>query len=157
MWRSGFESLWENQMDHRKSAKKKRHQLGMAFGTAMSRLRKKILFSLVQKCREDVCFRCSLRIESVDQFSIEHKQSWLDVDAKLFWDMDNIAFSHITCNVKAARKTRKWKSAPEKWHGQYLYRKNDPKRYLRILMMKRRRYHSRYSSSAKAKMAENQS
>lgn len=83
---------------------KKRKQLGMAAGTANARLRKLILFSLVQKTEQDTCFRCGKRIETVDELSIEHKQSWLDVSVELFWDLDNIAFSHLSCNVAASKK-----------------------------------------------------
>ena len=31
----------------------------------------------------------------IEDLSIEHKKPWLDEDPRLFWDMGNIAFSHI--------------------------------------------------------------
>lgn len=77
---------------------KKSNQLGMPFGTATNRLRKMILFRLLQRLGEDVCFRCGCRIESVDDLSIEHKSPWLDVDMSLFWDLGNVVFSHLRCN-----------------------------------------------------------
>jgi hypothetical protein len=40
----------------------------------------------------------------VKDFSIEHKQRWLDVDPALFWDLTNIAFSHFICNSRAGGK-----------------------------------------------------
>lgn len=89
---------------------KKSKQLGMAIGTANARLRKMVLFKLMQKSDLDVCFRCDKRIETIEEFSIEHKQPWLDVSAALFWDWDNIAFSHLTCNIKAGRKPKHPKS-----------------------------------------------
>ena len=89
---------------------RKAAQLGMPFGTANGRLRKSIIFRLLQRLGEDICFQCGGRIESIDTLSIEHKQPWLDSDTNLFWDMDNIAFSHLSCNSKATRARRQEKS-----------------------------------------------
>lgn len=86
---------------------KKKQQLGMAIGTASARLRKMILFGLVRRCGLDTCFRCGKQIGTVEEFSIEHKKAWLDVSIDLFWDLDNIAFSHLVCNVATARKPHK--------------------------------------------------
>lgn len=72
--------------------------LGMPHGTARNRLRKTLLFQYVKKCGENVCFRCGSEIENEDQLSIEHKAPWEGVSAGLFWDLDNIAFSHVQCN-----------------------------------------------------------
>ena len=88
------------------SNKRKSRQLGMPYGTANARLRKKILFHLVKECNKDICYRCGKRIESIDKFSIEHKKAWFGNDNSLFWNIDNIAFSHIVCNVGAARKNK---------------------------------------------------
>ena len=82
---------------------KKDKQLGMNHSTAQHRLRKKILFMLVQKLKLDTCFQCKNLIVEIDDLSIEHKKPWLDEDTRLFWDMGNIAFSHIICNSTAAR------------------------------------------------------
>ena len=73
-------------------------QLGMPYGTAIQRLRKKIIFQLVQETGRDSCFKCNLKIISIDELSIEHKQPWLYISTELFWDLDNIAFSHVACN-----------------------------------------------------------
>ena len=72
--------------------------LGMPFGTAMNKLRKMVLFDLLKKNGKNTCYRCNKEIVSVDDLSIEHKKSWLNVDASLFWDLDNIDFSHLMCN-----------------------------------------------------------
>lgn len=77
---------------------KESSQLGVPFGTASHRLRKMIVFHLLQKLCEDFCFRCTRRIEAVDDLSIEHKRPWRGVDSALFWDLDNVAFSHVSCN-----------------------------------------------------------
>lgn len=99
-----------------KSNKKKSNQLGMPFGTACGQLRKKILFHLLQKLNEDVCYRCSKKIKELKNLSIEHKLSWLDVSPNLFWDLNNIAFSHLSCNVKYQRRPNKVEYPKgEKW------------------------------------------
>jgi hypothetical protein len=79
-------------------------QLGMPRGTAANRLRKLILFDVLQRHKENICYRCGLEITSADELSIEHKQPWEHVDVKLFWDLKNISFSHLGCNCAAARR-----------------------------------------------------
>ena len=85
------------------SNKKKTAFLGMSHGTAQNRLRKMILFKLVREAGLSLCFRCKEQIETIENFSIEHKTPWLGVDVELFWDLDNIAFSHLSCNCGARR------------------------------------------------------
>lgn len=72
--------------------------LGMPHGTAANRLRKLILFDLLKRHNENLCFKCGELIETAEELSIEHKQAWENVSVELFWDLDNIAFSHLTCN-----------------------------------------------------------
>jgi hypothetical protein len=86
------------------TAAKKAAQLGMPLGTAQARLLKQLLFKMAQELGRDVCFQCGEKINSVDEFSIEHKQPWLNVSAALYWDLNNIAFSHRVCNIRAARR-----------------------------------------------------
>ncbi len=85
----------------------KSQQLGMPFGTAQHRLKKMVMFDLVKRLELNFCFRCGNPINSVDEFSIEHKKPWQGIDADLFWDLENIAFSHLSCNSSATdhRKT----------------------------------------------------
>jgi hypothetical protein len=80
------------------SNEKKDATLGMSHGTATNRLRKQIMFRLLQRLNENFCFRCGCEIQSVDDLSIEHKQPWEGISADLFWDEENIAFSHLRCN-----------------------------------------------------------
>jgi hypothetical protein len=84
---------------------KKASQLGMPQGTASNRLRKNIIFMLLKMQNLNFCHQCGAEIESVDDLSIEHKIPWLDSEdlIKLFFDLDNIAFSHHSCNSAAAR------------------------------------------------------
>ena len=81
-------------------------QLGMNQGTASRHLRNAMLLMLAQKCGMDHCFRCGLKIESVKELSLDHKQDWLNVDVALYWDLNNIAFSHLKCNTVHQRTNR---------------------------------------------------
>lgn len=98
------------------SYNKKKSQLNMNPSTAAARLRKSLLFSMAQKLEEDYCFQCGAKIDSIDNFSIEHKIPWLDSDnpEELFFNLDNIAFSHLSCNCSASRKTKEIKH-PSEW------------------------------------------
>jgi hypothetical protein len=80
------------------SNKSKDEFLGMSHGTASHRLKKLILFNLLQELGRDGCFVCGEKISDVEALSIEHKKPWLFVDVALFWDLENIAFSHLRCN-----------------------------------------------------------
>lgn len=84
---------------------KKQHQLGMNPSTASGRLVKDLLFSFV---KDTPCFHCGGSLTR-ETFSIEHKTPWLDSEdpAGLFFDLDNISFSHHACNVSAARRPHK--------------------------------------------------
>jgi len=86
--------------------KKKADQLGMPHGTASNRLRKQVLFSLIKRLDEHYCYQCGAEITSVEELSMEHKTPWLDNSPDLFWDLNNIAFSHPSCNYGAARKIK---------------------------------------------------
>lgn len=85
----------------------KAEQLGMNPSTASHKLVKDILFQLVQETGKDWCFQCGAKIER-NNFSIEHKVPWLHSDdpKALFFDLDNIAFSHKECNSLAARPSK---------------------------------------------------
>ena len=95
--------------------------LGMSHGTAANRLRKMILFSLVCQLELNICYRCDKEILTVSDLSIEHKEPWLQAKnpVKNFFDLDNIAFSHLSCNSGArhcphkVHKTREHKIVAE--------------------------------------------
>ena len=89
--------------------RKQSQQLGMSYGTAAHRLRKIVLFDVLRRHNENICFRCGFSIDSAAELSIEHKQPWLDVSADLFWDLSNIAFSHMRCNRPDRPISEKWK------------------------------------------------
>ena len=83
--------------------------LGMSWGAACNRLRKKVLFSLIVRLKENTCYRCGNEILSVDDLSIEHKDAWRQAEnpVESFFDLDNIDFSHLSCNSAAASKPHK--------------------------------------------------
>ncbi len=89
-----------------KSVDKKNAQLGMSVGTASNRLRKMLMFDLIVKCNLNTCYQCNCKILSVKDLSIDHKIPYLDsVDPiGLFFNIDNIAFSHLKCNSGARRE-----------------------------------------------------
>ena len=79
---------------------KKDLQLGMSHGKAQHKLKKSILFGFLVKTNENFCYRCNKKIENIEELSIEHKIAWLDSEnpVDLFFDLNNIAFSHLSCN-----------------------------------------------------------
>lgn len=122
------------------SNQKKYDKLGMPYGTANGRLKKNIMFDLVCKLRLNLCFHCKMEITNVDQFSVEHKIPWLNSDAplELFFDLNNIAFSHLFCNVEAAAKLPRLYEGPRISHKErYAREKLDEAKYQ--LKLKRKR------------------
>lgn len=79
-------------------------QLGMDLGTAQHRLRKQVLFRLVKETCGIKCYRCSKDM-SEDDFTLDHKVAWRNSPKAeaLFWDSDNVAWSHSVCNTQASR------------------------------------------------------
>ena len=70
----------------------------MSYSTAGNRLKKMLFFKLVKETNNDICYRCEEKITHYIELSIDHMESWLDQDNSLFWDVENIAYSHLTCN-----------------------------------------------------------
>jgi len=106
----------------------KREVLGMSISTAVTKLRKVVLFNVLRSHNENVCYRCRKPIELVNEFSIDHKIDWLNAPnaRDLFWDVENIAFSHLRCNVGAssggqvtARRKRKSPEHHKQWERAY--------------------------------------
>jgi len=83
--------------------------LGMNISTAQNRLRKQLLFRLVQESGKDICHRCGLKISYEKDLSIEHKTAWMSSEypKDSFFDYYNIAYSHLSCNIAAAVKVNK--------------------------------------------------
>src|SRR5690349_16897208 len=85
---------------------KKKEQLKIDPSTASSRLKKELLFKYVRKAGDNFCFQCGAEIETSDELSVEHKIPWLNSEnpVELFFNLENIAFSHLNCNISVARK-----------------------------------------------------
>jgi len=80
--------------------------LGEPHGTAVAKLKKSLLFKFVKELNLDTCFRCGEKIDDISNFSIEHKIDWQSAKNPIetFYDLDNIAFSHLKCNIVSANK-----------------------------------------------------
>jgi len=91
------------------SNKKKNDQLKMNHGTASNRLKKSILLDLLCKLDYNLCYRCGEEIKIAENLSIDHIKPWLDSEnpIELFFDLNNVTFSHRRCNSGAARKPHK--------------------------------------------------
>lgn len=100
---------------HKRRDEKKSAALGMSFTGARNRLIKTILFDLVCATGRDSCFRCGLKIDDIDELSIEHKEAWLEsIDpVGLFFDLRNISFSHLLCNAKAGKRSGAYTNTDE--------------------------------------------
>lgn len=98
-------------------------KLGMNHTTASRKLLRMILFNILKKHGENVCCKCGLEIIDINRLSVEHKIPWLNNGIHLFWDLDNIAFSHIKCNISTYAPKRNKVPYGTKWCGrckQYL-------------------------------------
>jgi hypothetical protein len=82
--------------------------LGEPYGTATGRLRKVLMFEMAKRLDEDICYRCKYKIESVDEFSIEHTVSWQGASnpKEVFFDTSKIGFSHLICNIRHGNRHR---------------------------------------------------
>lgn len=98
-------------------SKLQNEQLGMNHSTASNRLVKDLLWKLIWETNQEGCHRCGKGMTR-DTFSIEHKEAWLysNDPVKLFFDLDNISFSHRSCNSGTGRRTR----APHGANRRYL-------------------------------------
>jgi hypothetical protein len=105
------------------STKKKNDLLGIPFGTASARLRKMLIFRMAQKLGEDICYRCGKKIENIEELSIEHKTSWQlsETPIDTFYDLDNVCFSHLDCNVNASYHATGVKDSTPHGETRYAY------------------------------------
>ena len=92
-------------------SKKKREQLGMNPSTASGRLVKDVLWKLIVETEQNMCYACSEEMTR-ETFSVEHKVPWLDSEdpVGLYFDLENISFSHKVCNYARGRNCQKAKT-----------------------------------------------
>ena|SRR5579872_4883064 len=72
--------------------------LGMSAGKAAHILKKSLFLKLLQQTNNDICFRCKTKIQTAAELSIDHKIDWRYDKVDLYWNLDNIAYSHRKCN-----------------------------------------------------------
>ena len=117
--------------------------LGEPFGTASGKLRKMLLFKMAGQLNLLNCYRCGELIILLEHFSIEHKKAWSKAlnPQESFYDIDNnIAFSHIKCNIGASNTDNKvYKTPSDKYHAAYL-KMRVGSRYPKHLERKREKY-----------------
>jgi len=87
----------------------------MSVSTAQSRLLRDILWSLVVETGRNYCCKCK-EVMDRNTFSIEHIKPWLDSEdpVGLFYDLENISFSHLTCNISNARRVVVYRKGQER-------------------------------------------
>jgi hypothetical protein len=102
-------------------SQKKSDLLGENFSTASGKLRKMIMFDLIQRLELNTCYRCTLPIETVETLSIEHTEAWQSAEnpKEVFYDLSKIAFSHLVCNVSAANRVKVWQDQKSRQHAKY--------------------------------------
>ena len=85
---------------------RKSQLLGMNFVTARNRLDRDLLFKFALLLGHK-CYRCGGELVRED-FSVDHKENWSEAadPVRAFFDLDNIAFSHIHCNTKEMHTRR---------------------------------------------------
>ncbi len=116
---------------------KKSNQLGVNVSTAQGRLVKDLLFKMVSNSGVK-CFRCGKDLDR-ESFSIDHKIPWLNSEnpTELFFDLNNISYSHKECNSRDARRPhKKYKTREEcraecekRRRGNRIYNQDYRKRY----------------------------
>ena len=82
--------------------------LGIPWGTANGRMRKMLIWHLVTKFELGSCYRCDEKINTIEELSIEHKEAWQSADdpIEVFYDMENITFSHLYCNIGHTNRSK---------------------------------------------------
>lgn len=107
--------------------------LKMPFGTANGKLRKMLLFEFTRRLGLLQCHRCGEQIVSIDDFSMDHKIEWQSAADPIaaFFDLENIAFSHLSCNSSAANRRRIHASASERHRAGHIRHRPKHAAYMR--------------------------
>ncbi len=72
---------------------------GVRSSTARFQLKNKLFFSYIKAAGDNTCYGCTKPIETVGELSIEHIEPHMG-RAEVFWDLENIAYSHLDCNKR---------------------------------------------------------
>jgi hypothetical protein len=82
---------------------------GQSSGKAMNKLLRDIIWHQLEQHGKTSCYRCNEPMAR-ETFSIDHVKPWrrdhVDSEA-LFFDMDNIEFSHSRCNSQVSYDERR--------------------------------------------------
>lgn len=120
---------------------KKQNLLGMNPSTASHRLVKDLLWKLIVETHRDTCHQCGKSMTR-ETFSIEHIKPWMlsENPVESYFDLENISFSHMSCNYAAATRPKVYTNKQEKKKAEWnrYYEKNSAQ----ILERKRKRYQS---------------
>ena len=130
-------------------AKQNAKKLGKSFGAAGTELKKHLLFHFAKKLGMDVCYRCGEKIVDIAKFSVEHKKGWRFAEnpKETFFDLDNIAFSHLSCNSRAKKHHRKYSSREEAREAKAIEKANWYTKNREIVIKRRRqRYHNKVNA-----------
>ena len=92
-----------------------KQQLGMSPSKARAQLLRRVLFDFIKRLSLDNCFQCGQKIEKLEELTLEHKIPWLHKNPQLFWDIENIAFSHHICNSAKTRPANSRCEAGNHW------------------------------------------
>ena len=115
--------------------------LGMSGGSANNRMRNNVVFRLAGKLDMLTCFRCGQPITSVGDLSYDHIKEWRKADdpASLFFDAENIAFSHRLCNFARLDpgdsqalpgvRPAPWRKGHQKWVASVYSKNGRSRRY----------------------------
>lgn len=93
----------------------------MNHSTAQHRLVKDILWNFILETSKNKCSKCGEDM-CRKTFTIEHIVPWLHSEnpLELFFDLDNITFSHLSCNISAGRRPmKKFSSRKEQQKAYY--------------------------------------
>lgn len=73
-------------------------------GTATYKLYRLVIWSLLQELGRAICYRCNGPLIE-GEFHLDHKQPWRYTEDPigLFFDLNNVAFSHPKCNLTARK------------------------------------------------------
>lgn len=101
----------ESDYKRRNRNKKLKEIFGIPYSTASYRLNRLILFKLLKETKKDICYRCGKKINEVNTLSIEHKRAWKSSNNPIqyFFDLENISFSHLHCNISFAQLGKSYK------------------------------------------------
>lgn len=114
-------------------------------GLSSGVLIKRLLFRELEKSGPISCYRCGKPI-AVDDFTIDHKNRH-EGDPSVWWDLDNIAYSHYSCNAahNGASEKRwitngidskmlaKHKPLPEGWREGRVQNKDSSGKFMKVI------------------------